>query len=92
VANGGNLTPPLFYTKKNRQGSLCLANGGLYVTAPDGTVYNEGDTFLALDSASAGVWMVQVYAWGGEGNQYAIAAGQAIRQIYLPLVVRNAGS
>jgi hypothetical protein len=32
---------------------------------------------------------VQVWVWGDEGKQYAIAAGSAAFTIYLPVIRRN---
>ena len=50
---------------------------------------------VGVNNATPGTWKVQVYVWNwysntGEGEQYAIAAGNAAYAIYLPIVLRQA--
>jgi len=90
AANGGDLTPPVLYNGGGG-GRLVFASrrGSLVLTRPDGSVDDNGDTLIIVDSAPNGEWKVQVRVWGGEGEQYAIAIGKAAHIIYLPLVVCN---
>ena len=89
VANGDDLSTPLLYRHSGGRAVFASRNGTLYITAPNGSIYDTGSTFFAVNNAPAGVWKVQVRVGGEEGTQYAVAAGSAAFQIYLPLTLRN---
>lgn len=79
VANGGDLSTPMFYTHSGGKAVFASRNGSLYLTGPDGAVYDTSSTFFTINNAAPGVYTVQVWMWewDEEGIQYAMAAGLA---------------
>ncbi|HFD40852.1 MAG TPA: hypothetical protein ENJ31_13500 [Anaerolineae bacterium] len=89
AANDGDLTPPVRFNGGAGKLVFVSEGGSLVLTRPDGSVDDTGATQIIVDKAPTGEWQVQVRVWGGEGEQYAIAIGQAVNTIYLPLVLRG---
>jgi hypothetical protein len=94
TANGGNLTPPQRFNVVGA-GKLIFAatGGGLVVTAPDGSVLRAPDGYLSVANPLNGVWQVQVLVAGPGavsadelGSQYAVAIGQGLYTVYMPIV------
>jgi hypothetical protein len=91
--NNGDLTAPLLYNHPGGKATFTSRNGGLYITAPNGTVYDVDNDFFTINNAAPGIWKVQVHVWWwssntGEGEQYAISAGNAAYTLYLPILRR----
>jgi hypothetical protein len=98
VANDGDITPPLHYTGDAAERLIfASAEGDLILTYPDGSIVETGEDLFIIENAPAGLWKAQVDKTGGEGEQYAIAIGKSVEvkpethDVYLPLVMRNAG-
>jgi hypothetical protein len=96
AANGGDLTPPITYQGGGQKLVFASEGGSLILTRPDGSVDDSDSTWIVVEGAPEGLWQVQVRLWGGsgdEGEQYAVAIGKAEVKydLYLPLVLRNAG-
>jgi hypothetical protein len=88
AGNNGDLSTPLPYTHSGGKAVLASRGGTLYLTAPDGAVYDTGSAFFSVNNAPSGIWKVQVRVGGDEGSQYAMAAGSAAYILYLPLIRR----
>ena len=90
-SNGGAISVPMFYTHSGGTAVFASRIGSLYITAPDGAIYDMGMWFFAISNATPGKWKVQVRIGGGEGNQYAMAAGTAHHTYYvmLPIVMHT---
>jgi hypothetical protein len=90
VGNGGDLSTPTIYNGGGGKLVFLSRNGSLVLTRPDGSVDDSGQTTIVIDKAPVGEWQVQVRLSGsGEGNQYAIAIGEAGYTLYLPVIVKN---
>jgi hypothetical protein len=94
TANGGNLTPPQRFNVVGAGKLIFVATGGaLVVTAPDGSVLRASDGYLNVANPLSGEWQVQVLIAGpgvvgpdALGDQYAVAVGQGLYTVYMPIV------
>jgi hypothetical protein len=94
AANGGDLTPPVSFNGGGGKLVFASRGGSLVLTRPDGSVDDTWEELIIVHNAPDGQWEAQVRVNGGEGEQYAIAIGEAEIEyiIYLPLVMRSTGS